>query len=100
MSDSQSPLKHPSHFVTEVGGIRLTGFSLLACENDDPNYTLLHRTMSRHLHLHILLLVAALAGGLDLLRAADTQFKPLYAGIVPACSCESLTNVVLPNTTI
>lgn len=56
--------------------------------------------MSRRLHLHILLLIAALAGGLGLLHAAESPLKPLYPGTVPACSCESLTNLTLPNTMI
>src|SRR6185503_8677379 len=45
-------------------------------------------------------LVAALTGGLGLLQAAESPIKPLYPGITPACSCESLTNVSLPNTRI
>jgi Tannase and feruloyl esterase len=32
--------------------------------------------------------------------AAEPPAKPLFPGITPACSCESLTNVVIPNTTI
>lgn len=61
----------------------------------------MNNTMSRRLSIHVILpLVAALAGGLSLLRAAETSLKPLYPGIMPACSCESLTNVLLPNTTI
>lgn len=47
-----------------------------------------------------LLLAAALTGPLWPLRAADTQPKPLYADVTPACACESLTNLALPNTTI
>src|SRR6266480_4471908 len=50
--------------------------------------------------LHRTILVAALAGGLSLLRAAETPLKPLYPGLTPACSCESLTNLSLPNTAI
>src|SRR6185503_17394203 len=57
-------------------------------------------TVSRRLHLNITILVAALAGGLGLLRAAEPPLKPLYPGLTPACSCESLMNVSLPNTTI
>jgi feruloyl esterase len=45
-------------------------------------------------------LIVALVGGLNFLRAADTPFKPLYPGIEPMCSCESLTKLSLPNTTI
>ncbi|HUR47628.1 MAG TPA: hypothetical protein VMZ27_17220, partial [Candidatus Saccharimonadales bacterium] len=33
-------------------------------------------------------------------RAANAPLKPLYPGITPACSCESLTNFSLPNTTV
>lgn len=33
-------------------------------------------------------------------RAAEPPPKALFPGITPACSCESLTNVSLPNTTI
>ena len=57
-------------------------------------------TASRRLHINITLLVAVLAGGLRLLRAAETPPKPLYPGLTPACACESLTNLSLPNTTI
>jgi len=46
------------------------------------------------------ILVTALAGNLRLLRAAESPIKPLYPGITPACSCESLTSLSLPNTTI
>ena len=56
--------------------------------------------LSRRLTIRITILIAALAGGLNFLRAAETPFKALYPGIVPVCSCESLTNVALPNTTI
>src|SRR2546430_2626596 len=52
------------------------------------------------LRLHSTILVAALAGGLSLLRGAETPLKPLYPGLTPACSCESLTNLSLPNTAI
>ena len=34
------------------------------------------------------------------IRAAEAPPKPLFPGITTACSCESLTNVSLPNTTI
>jgi feruloyl esterase len=33
-------------------------------------------------------------------HAADTRPKPLFPDAAPVCSCESLTNVSLPNTTI
>jgi feruloyl esterase len=32
--------------------------------------------------------------------AAENPIKPLYHGITPACSCESLTNFSLPNTAV
>jgi len=57
-------------------------------------------TTSCSLHINIILLVAALAGSLSLLRAAETATEPLYPGLTPACSCESLTNLSLPNTAI
>jgi feruloyl esterase len=55
-------------------------------------------TRSRRLPIRITLFVAALAGGLSL--GAEAPLKALYPGIVPVCSCESLTNFSLPNTTI
>src|SRR5882762_5844813 len=57
-------------------------------------------TMSRRLHLNFTFLVAALAGGIGLLRAAETPPRMIYPGLTPACPCESLTNLSLPNTTI
>ncbi len=57
-------------------------------------------TSSRRLSISLAILVAALAAGLSLLRAAETPLKPLYPGITPACSCENLTNLSLPSTTI
>jgi pimeloyl-ACP methyl ester carboxylesterase len=59
-----------------------------------------HNTKRRRLRIHITVLVAALAGSLSLLQAAENSLKPLYSGLMPACSCESLTNLSLPNTTI
>src|SRR2546423_4635094 len=61
-----------------------------------------HRSLgwNAFVRLHRTILVAALAGGLSLLRAAETPLKPLYPGLTPACSCESLTNFSLPNTAI
>jgi pimeloyl-ACP methyl ester carboxylesterase len=41
-----------------------------------------------------------LAGGLMVARATETPLKALFPGITPMCSCESLTNASLPNTTI
>ena len=63
------------------------------------SFILLLRRLGRF-RLPSTILVAALAGGLSLLRAAETPLKPLYPGLTPACSCESLTNLSLPNTTI
>src|SRR6187397_2794869 len=57
-------------------------------------------TRSPRLHINITIGLAALAGGLSLLRAAEIPPKPLYPGLTPACSCESLTNLSLPNTVI
>jgi feruloyl esterase len=44
--------------------------------------------------------VAFIASALIGARAAEAPPKALFPGITPACSCESLTNVALPNTTI
>jgi pimeloyl-ACP methyl ester carboxylesterase len=57
-------------------------------------------TLSHRLHLNITILIVVFVGSLGLLRAAETPLKPLYPGIMPACACESLTNLSLPNTTI
>lgn len=46
------------------------------------------------LHLAALLLTALVA------RAADAPLKPLYPGITPVCSCESLKDFSMPNTTV
>jgi hypothetical protein len=51
---------------------------------------------ARALRPAILGLFAAINFG----RAADTPPKPLYPDIKPACSCESLAKVSIPNTTI
>ena len=45
-------------------------------------------------------LATVLFSAIAFIRAAETPPKPLFPGISPACSCESLTNVSLPNTTI
>jgi len=55
---------------------------------------------SRRLTISIAILVAAFAGGLSLLQAAESPPGPLYPGITPVCPCESLTDLSLPNTTI
>jgi pimeloyl-ACP methyl ester carboxylesterase len=52
------------------------------------------------LHISSVLIVAFVAGTLVAARAAEPAPKALFPGIAPACSCESLTNVSLPNTTI
>src|SRR5262245_6672095 len=54
----------------------------------------------RFLRIKRSLLVAVLSGIIHLVRAAETPAKPLFSGIVPVCSCESLAKVALPNTTI
>ena len=46
------------------------------------------------------LLVACLAGAPLVAHAAESFPKPLFPGVTPVCSCEGLTNVALPNTTI
>ena len=45
-------------------------------------------------------LVTVLAGAVSFIRAAEITPAPLFPGIEPVCSCESLTNVSLPNTAI
>ena len=46
------------------------------------------------------LLCHLLASAALVASAAESWPKPLFPGNTPACSCESLTNVALPNTTI
>jgi feruloyl esterase len=46
------------------------------------------------------IIVIALTSTLMLARAAESPIKPLFPGAAPTCSCESLVNVSLPNTTI
>src|SRR4051812_33206566 len=53
-----------------------------------------YRPMHFYLYLTAILFATLVA------HAADSELKPLYPGIGPACSCESLTNASLPNTTI
>ena len=50
--------------------------------------------------IQAIILATALAGALALVHAAEAPPKALFPGIAPACSCESLTNVSLPNTAI
>ncbi|HEY0551243.1 MAG TPA: tannase/feruloyl esterase family alpha/beta hydrolase, partial [Verrucomicrobiae bacterium] len=45
-------------------------------------------------------LAALVISAIVFLRAAEAPPRALFPGITPACSCESLTNVSLPNTTI
>src|SRR5580765_3609829 len=53
-----------------------------------------------HLDLIPTLVLTFIVSGLVTARAAEGSPKALFPGITPACSCESLTNVSLPNTTI
>src|SRR5436190_740069 len=46
------------------------------------------------------ILVLALPGAITLVHTAEPPPKPLFPDASPVCSCESLTNVSLPNTTI
>jgi pimeloyl-ACP methyl ester carboxylesterase len=55
---------------------------------------------SHRLHIVAILIVGLIAIAPLRGRAAETPLKPLFPGLAPACSCESLTNVSLPNTTI
>jgi pimeloyl-ACP methyl ester carboxylesterase len=55
---------------------------------------------THRLHITHALIVAFVASTFVMARAADSSPKLLFPGITPACSCESLTNVSLPNTTI
>jgi hypothetical protein len=48
---------------------------------------------------HAAVIATALAG-VAFIRAADSAPRQLFPGITPVCSCESLTNVALPNITI
>jgi pimeloyl-ACP methyl ester carboxylesterase len=52
------------------------------------------------LQLLQILMATFIANALMGTRAAERLPTPLFPGITPACSCESLTNVSLPNTTI
>ena len=56
--------------------------------------------LGRHLRIKQGFLATALFGASIVIRAAEPPPKPLFPGVVPACACESLTNVSLPNTTI
>jgi feruloyl esterase len=46
------------------------------------------------------LLIIAFFASVVFVRAAETPPRPLFPGVAPVCSCESLTNVALPNTII
>jgi len=50
--------------------------------------------------LNRIFLTAFVAMALMEARAAETAPKPLYPGITPVCSVESLTNLSLPNTAV
>lgn len=56
------------------------------------------------LHSRILLtricLIACFFGVTRLAQGAETAPKPLFPGAAPVCPCESLTKVLIPNTTI
>jgi pimeloyl-ACP methyl ester carboxylesterase len=56
--------------------------------------------LRRCLRLHRAFLATAFVSAITIIRADETPPKPLFPGILPVCSCESLTNVSLPNTTI
>src|SRR5687767_12020621 len=56
------------------------------------------RSISHHLQINIF--VAAVVGGVVMVRAAEGLPKALFPGIVPVCPCESLTNLSLPKTRI
>src|SRR5687767_14852542 len=58
------------------------------------------QTFSRHLRIKAAILATALFGAIAIVRAADAPPKPLFPEIAPVCSCESLTNASIPNTTI
>ena len=55
---------------------------------------------THRLHITQVLIASFMFSTSVVARAAETPPKPLFPGITPACSCESLTNVSLPNTTI
>jgi hypothetical protein len=56
--------------------------------------------LRRSLRLTKAVLATALVSAITFLRAAETPPQPLFPGLQPVCSCESLTNLSLPNTTI
>src|ERR1051325_2772784 len=56
--------------------------------------------LSRHLYHFKATVVVILCSAVTLTRGAEPLPKPLFPGIAPACSCESLTTFSLPNTTI
>jgi feruloyl esterase len=55
---------------------------------------------TRRLQWTSIVLVAVFSGVTCCARAAETRLKPIYPDAAPICSCESLTNVSIPNTTI
>ena len=52
------------------------------------------------LQLIVTLIATSPLSALHSARAAEPPPKALFPGLAPACSCESLTNLSLPNTTI
>src|SRR6185503_6824389 len=50
--------------------------------------------------LDLTFIVALLSSAVLGTPAAEPPPKPLFPGLAPACACEGLTNVALPNTTI
>ena len=59
-----------------------------------------HNALSQRRQIKPVIVATVLFAVIAFIRAAEPQFKPLFPGTVPTCSCESLTNVSLPNTTI
>jgi len=55
---------------------------------------------STRLRIRPSILVAVFSCAILCMRAAETPPKPIYPDAMPVCSCESLTNLVLSNTTI
>jgi feruloyl esterase len=58
------------------------------------------KTLMRHVRTKPFFLVTVLVGAMSFIRAAELPPPPLFPGIKPGCSCESLTNVALPDTTV
>ncbi len=58
------------------------------------------RFLSGHLRITRAIIITALSTAMTFVRAAETPPKPIFPDASPVCSCESLTKVSLPNTTI